>query len=88
MMKKKIKFYIVCAGGALFLLTGVFFFCRKEASAVQREKSIEEKIEEAKRLYDIEDGYTGSVELILYGDGRQETVVDGKVVKTKNIPNK
>lgn len=87
-MKKKIKFYIVCAGGALFLLTGVFFFCRKEASAVQREKSIEEKIEEAKRLYDIEDGYTGSVELILYGDGRQETVVDGKVVKTKNIPNK
>lgn len=88
MMKKKIKFYIVCAGGALFLLTGVFFFCRKEASAVQREKSIEEKIEEAKRLYDIEEGYTGSVELILYGDGRQETVVDGKVVKTKNIPNK
>lgn len=88
MMKKKIKFYIVCAGGALFLLTGVFFFCRKEASAVQREKSMEEKIEEAKRLYDIEEGYTGSVELILYGDGRQETVVDGKVVKTKNIPNK
>lgn len=87
-MKKKIKFYIVCAGGALFLLTGVFFFCRKEASAVQREKSMEEKIEEAKRLYDIEEGYTGSVELILYGDGRQETVVDGKVVKTKNIPNK
>lgn len=87
-MKKKIKFYIVCAGGALFLLTEVFFFCRKEASAVQREKSMEEKIEEAKRLYDIEEGYTGSVELILYGDGRQETVVDGKVVKTKNIPNK
>ncbi len=88
-MKKKIKFYIVCAGGALFLLTGVFFFCRKEASAVQREKSIEEKIEEAKRLYDIEDGYTGSsIEIILYWDGRKETVVDGKVVKTEQVLNK
>lgn len=82
-MKKKTKFYVAYLCAALFLLVGVFFFFKKEASAIQKEKSMEEEL----LSYNL-DGYVCNdyIGIMLYGDGRQETIVDGVVVKTENVP--
>lgn len=82
-MKKKTKLYVACLCAALLLFAGAFFFCKKEASAMQKEKNMEEVL----RSYNL-DGYVcyDCIEIMLYGDGRRETIVDGVVVKTENVP--